>query len=370
MITNRPIDICYRFGLDKDDCARFISTLSLEGTPLNSACPSSRHKGCNSLAKYRNIDGSCNNVQNPSWGSAMTAYTRILFPQYFDGKGVSYRVTISKERKRKKEKKKFKEKWLVYHISLQSSPVLAKIREKISTVCSNHYYLASRWAHFGFFYLSLVTRNAIRVVSCVLTLGLTESDFRTDERNGNKREEEYIEIHSNPLCRVPWCCRYLCGIIIVQLFAASERLALPSSPFLTYPSPHSSCRLNFFFFRCTRCTLTNAISSRREWLHFFSFLTYDSERPMIQGYFPSRLSDYMRFSCGEKRFVCIYILTLMGYRMCLIRFLCRGDVFRARVPRLTISVHFLVPISEYWEEWDNFLVVVLLIHARGVLEIC
>lgn len=115
-----------------------------------------------------------------------------------------------------------------------------------------------------FFYLSLVTRNAIRVVSCVLTLGLTESDFRTDERNGNKREEEYIEIHSNPLCRVPWCCRYLCGIIIVQLFAASERLALPSSPFLTYPSPHSSCRLNFFFFRCTRCTLTNAISSRRE----------------------------------------------------------------------------------------------------------
>ncbi|XP_006611344.1 peroxidase-like isoform X2 [Apis dorsata] len=76
---------CHRFGLDKDDCARFISTLSLEGTPLNSACPSSRHKGCNSLAKYRNIDGSCNNVQNPSWGSAMTAYTRILFPQYFDG---------------------------------------------------------------------------------------------------------------------------------------------------------------------------------------------------------------------------------------------------------------------------------------------
>lgn len=71
----------------------------------------------------------------------------------------------------------------------------------------------------------------------------------------------------------------------------------------------------FFFFRCTRCTLTNAISSRREWLRFFSFLTYDSERPMIQGYFPSRLSDYMRFSCGEKKFVCIYILTLMGYRM-------------------------------------------------------
>ena len=40
----------------------------------------------------------------------MTAYTRILFPQYFDGKGVSYRVTISKEKKKKKKKKKKRKK--------------------------------------------------------------------------------------------------------------------------------------------------------------------------------------------------------------------------------------------------------------------
>ncbi|KAF3430719.1 hypothetical protein E2986_12643 [Frieseomelitta varia] len=77
---------CRRFGLEKDDCARYISTLSLQGTPLDSACPGSRHAAiCNPMAKYRSFDGSCNNVENPSWGSAMTAYTRILFPQYFDG---------------------------------------------------------------------------------------------------------------------------------------------------------------------------------------------------------------------------------------------------------------------------------------------
>ncbi|KAK9306667.1 hypothetical protein QLX08_002745 [Tetragonisca angustula] len=77
---------CRRFGLEKDECARYISTLSLLGTPLNSACPGSRHAAiCNPMAKYRSVDGSCNNVENPSWGSAMTAYTRILFPQYFDG---------------------------------------------------------------------------------------------------------------------------------------------------------------------------------------------------------------------------------------------------------------------------------------------
>lgn len=75
---------CRRFGLEKDDCAKFISTLSLHGTPLSSAC-SSTQVDCNSEDKYRSIDGSCNNIANPSWGSAMTAYNRILFPQYFDG---------------------------------------------------------------------------------------------------------------------------------------------------------------------------------------------------------------------------------------------------------------------------------------------
>ncbi|XP_029047333.1 peroxidase-like isoform X2 [Osmia bicornis bicornis] len=76
---------CHRFGLEKDDCARYISTLSLQGTPLSSACSTSQTMVCNPRAKYRSIDGTCNNVENPSWGSAMTSYTRILFPQYFDG---------------------------------------------------------------------------------------------------------------------------------------------------------------------------------------------------------------------------------------------------------------------------------------------
>lgn len=75
---------CRRFGLEKNDCARFISTLSLHGTPLSTAC-SSTQIDCDTENKYRSIDGTCNNVGNPTWGSAMTAYNRILFPQYFDG---------------------------------------------------------------------------------------------------------------------------------------------------------------------------------------------------------------------------------------------------------------------------------------------
>lgn len=78
---------CRRFGLDKSECARYISTLPLHGTPLNSACSTTGpSKICNPKAKYRTIDGTCNNLENPSWGSAMTAYNRLLFPQYFDGK--------------------------------------------------------------------------------------------------------------------------------------------------------------------------------------------------------------------------------------------------------------------------------------------
>lgn len=118
--------ICYRFGLEKDDCARYISTLSLQRTPLSAACSKSRL--CNTKAKYRSIDGSCNNVENPNWGSAMTAYARILFPQYFDGKDIPYRVTISIKR----------EKDLSYHISHIPSPFNV-IETRISPVYDRRY---------------------------------------------------------------------------------------------------------------------------------------------------------------------------------------------------------------------------------------
>ncbi|XP_014616357.1 PREDICTED: peroxidase-like isoform X1 [Polistes canadensis] len=76
---------CRRFGLSKEECAHFISTLKLDGTPLGDRCMASQITSCDTKMKYRTIDGRCNNIKNPSWGSAMTAYTRILFPQYFDG---------------------------------------------------------------------------------------------------------------------------------------------------------------------------------------------------------------------------------------------------------------------------------------------
>jgi hypothetical protein len=40
---------------------------------------------CNPRARYRSFDGSCNNLQQPGWGSVNTALVRLLPAAYQDG---------------------------------------------------------------------------------------------------------------------------------------------------------------------------------------------------------------------------------------------------------------------------------------------
>ncbi|XP_076304023.1 salivary peroxidase/catechol oxidase-like isoform X2 [Tachypleus tridentatus] len=43
-----------------------------------------RTEPCNSLQKYREIDGRCNNLLNPEWGAAFTCMNRLKSPSYAD----------------------------------------------------------------------------------------------------------------------------------------------------------------------------------------------------------------------------------------------------------------------------------------------
>lgn len=41
---------------------------------------------CHTEIKYRSLDGSCNNLKNPKWGSAGSEYGRILPANFSDSK--------------------------------------------------------------------------------------------------------------------------------------------------------------------------------------------------------------------------------------------------------------------------------------------
>jgi len=54
------------------------------------------HKKCMSKQRYRTIDGTCNNLRHPTWGSALIPFRRALPPHYEDGISV-IRKSVSGE---------------------------------------------------------------------------------------------------------------------------------------------------------------------------------------------------------------------------------------------------------------------------------
>merc|ERR1712106_498203 len=76
-------DLQDQFGLTGDQAGFGLNDFSISGTLIADKCP----KGgpCDALAPYRNADATCNNLGNPLWGSANSAFQRILLPKYSDG---------------------------------------------------------------------------------------------------------------------------------------------------------------------------------------------------------------------------------------------------------------------------------------------
>lgn len=48
-------------------------------------CETRRTRCGGGPSRYRSIDGSCNNLRNPSWGKTNSALVRLLEPNYSDG---------------------------------------------------------------------------------------------------------------------------------------------------------------------------------------------------------------------------------------------------------------------------------------------
>lgn len=97
-----------RFNLNKDEMQAIMSGLgsALPASPRQvhpdmsypvpgmSSCPFPRDdevNKCDREAKYRTIDGSCNNMQHPLWGKSFRAVHRFLPPDYGDGTSQSSR---------------------------------------------------------------------------------------------------------------------------------------------------------------------------------------------------------------------------------------------------------------------------------------
>lgn len=50
------------------------------------SCDGNNFQQCQQQSPYRSYDGSCNNLNNPTWGMAQSRYARLLPAIYSDGK--------------------------------------------------------------------------------------------------------------------------------------------------------------------------------------------------------------------------------------------------------------------------------------------
>ena len=60
-----------------------FENLSTKDTSLHSTCDAVQY--CDRHSKYRNIDGTCNNLRKPKYGKSNTPLQRLLKPSYQDG---------------------------------------------------------------------------------------------------------------------------------------------------------------------------------------------------------------------------------------------------------------------------------------------
>lgn len=77
--------LAHRFYLSFDAIAHGLPQIDTSKTVIKDICPAFLKPVKCEISRYRTLTGMCNNLDNPSWGSARSAMIRFLPPNYSDG---------------------------------------------------------------------------------------------------------------------------------------------------------------------------------------------------------------------------------------------------------------------------------------------
>ncbi|XP_071037889.1 chorion peroxidase-like [Parasteatoda tepidariorum] len=77
--------LAHRFGLSQDAIAHGLPQIDTSKTAIKEICPTFLQPVKCEISRYRTLSGMCNNLDNPSWGSARSAMIRFIPPNYGDG---------------------------------------------------------------------------------------------------------------------------------------------------------------------------------------------------------------------------------------------------------------------------------------------
>jgi len=83
MIIFGSQSLAERFTLTPDQAGFGLNAFSTKDTILGPNCPTGGP--CDRNEKYRSYDASCNNLENPLWGTSNSPFQRTLLPAYSDG---------------------------------------------------------------------------------------------------------------------------------------------------------------------------------------------------------------------------------------------------------------------------------------------
>ncbi|XP_076059545.1 peroxidase homolog [Oratosquilla oratoria] len=77
--------IASQYNLPRDAIINGLPLIDTSKTIIGTVCPDFIPPVRCNVERYRTFDGRCNNLENPTWGSAFTAFKRRLPPVYSDG---------------------------------------------------------------------------------------------------------------------------------------------------------------------------------------------------------------------------------------------------------------------------------------------